>query len=212
MIRHFLPLLPSQALQGRQVLLGLVLVGHSHGGVIAHTMAQSLESAGFLVRGIVAADTVGLPRKAEMPIPLDPPAIARHPSPYHWHLSSPKVNMMAPEVPPLRGIMPSRAELLVGGAVFPPKHLEDIDHFRILQQSPWDVAAVVSTTFRRCMNDHEAGAAARQRTAVFLNPCSPLFWGLPIVRTAKGQEEPDARGALHNRSLCRWRCWKRESH
>ena len=63
MIRHFLPLLPSQALQGRQVLLGLVLVGHSHGGVIAHTMAQSLESAGFLVRGIVAADTVGLPRK-----------------------------------------------------------------------------------------------------------------------------------------------------
>ena len=99
MIRNFLPLLPSQALQGRQVLLGLVLVGHSHGGVIAHTMAQSLESAGFLVRGIVAADTVGLPRKAEMPIPLDPPAIARHPSPYHWHLSSPKVNMMAPEVP-----------------------------------------------------------------------------------------------------------------
>ena len=30
------------------------------------------------------------------------------------------------EVPPLRGVMPSRAELLVGGAVFPPKHLKDI--------------------------------------------------------------------------------------
>ena len=99
MIRNLLPLLPSQALQGRQVLLDLVLVGHSHGGVIAHSMAQSLESAGFLVRGIVAADTTGLPRKAEMPIPIDPPAIARHRSPYHWHLSSPNVNMMAPEVP-----------------------------------------------------------------------------------------------------------------
>ena len=42
MIRKLLPLLPSQALQGRQVLLDLVLVGHSHG-------AQSLESAGFLL-------------------------------------------------------------------------------------------------------------------------------------------------------------------
>ncbi|CAE7677069.1 Ago2 [Symbiodinium sp. CCMP2456] len=151
MIRSFFPLLASQVLlQGRQVLLNLVLVGHSHGGVIAHSMAQCLESAGFLVKGIVAADTLGLPRKAEMPLPrFDPQALARHRSPYHWHLSSPKVNMMAPDVPPLRRILPSRAELLVGGAVFPPKHLQDIDHSRILQQSPWDVAAVVSNTFRR---------------------------------------------------------------
>ena len=101
MIRNLLPLLPSQALlQGRRVLLNLVLVGHSHGGVIAHSMAQCLESAGFLVKGILAADTLALPRKAEMPLPrFDPQALARHRSPYHWHLSSPKVNMMAPEVP-----------------------------------------------------------------------------------------------------------------
>ena len=97
MIRKLLPLLPSQALQGRQVLLDLVLAGHSHGGVIAHSMAQSLESAGFLVRGIVAVDTLGLPRKASLR--FDPQALERHRSPYHWHLSSPKVNMMAPEVP-----------------------------------------------------------------------------------------------------------------
>ena len=101
MIRNLLPLLPSQALlQGRRVLLNLVLVGHSHGGVIAHSMAQCLESAGFLVKGILAADTLALPRKAEMPLPrFDPQALARHRSPYHWHLSSPKVNVMAPEVP-----------------------------------------------------------------------------------------------------------------
>eukprot|EP00439_Symbiodinium_sp_Y106_P020805 s8535_g2.t1 len=75
MIRNLLPLLPSQALQGRQVLLDLVLVGQSHGGVIAHSMAQSLESAGFLVRGIVAADTLGLPRQVEMSSPrFDPKA------------------------------------------------------------------------------------------------------------------------------------------
>ena len=97
MIRNLLPLLPAQALQGGQVLLDLVLVGHSHGGVIAHSMAQSLECAGFLVRGIVAVDTLGLPRKASLR--FDPQALERHRSPYHWHLSSPKVNMMAPEVP-----------------------------------------------------------------------------------------------------------------
>eukprot|EP00439_Symbiodinium_sp_Y106_P011523 s8595_g1.t1 len=100
MIRKLLPLLPSQALQGRQVRLDLVLVGQSHGGVIAHSLAQSLESAGFVVRGIVAADTLGLPRQVEMSSPrFDPQALARHRSPYHWHLSSPKLNMMAPEVP-----------------------------------------------------------------------------------------------------------------
>ncbi|OLP95326.1 hypothetical protein AK812_SmicGene22564 [Symbiodinium microadriaticum] len=150
MIRNLLPLLPSQALQDREVPLNLVLVGHSHGGVIAHSMAQCLESAGFLVKGIVAVDTLALPRWTEMPLPrFDPRALARHLSPCHWQLTVPKVNMMAPEVPPFRRMLPSRAELLAGGAVFPPKYVKDVDHFRILQQSSWDLAAVVSRILRR---------------------------------------------------------------
>ena len=41
-------------------------------------LAQSLESAGFVVRGIVAADTLGLPRQVEMSSPrFDPQALAR---------------------------------------------------------------------------------------------------------------------------------------
>ncbi|CAE7378394.1 unnamed protein product [Symbiodinium microadriaticum] len=46
-------------------------------------------------------------------------------------------------------MLPSRAELLAGGAVFPPKYVKDVDHFRILQQSSWDLAAVVSRILRR---------------------------------------------------------------
>ncbi|CAE7677050.1 unnamed protein product [Symbiodinium sp. CCMP2456] len=131
MIRNLLPLLPSQALQGREVLLNLVIVGHSHGGVIGHSLAQCLESAGFRVKGIVAVDTLGLPRRTEMPSPrFDPQALARHLSPYHWQLTAPKVNMMAPEVPPFRRMLPSRAELLVGGAVFPPKYMKVLVRFQ----------------------------------------------------------------------------------
>ena len=100
MIRNLLPLPTSRALQGREVLLNLVLVGHSHGGVIGHSLAQCLESAGFLVKGIVAVDTLGLPRWTEMPLRhFDPQALARHLSPHHWQLTAPKLNMMAPEVP-----------------------------------------------------------------------------------------------------------------
>ena len=100
MIRNLLPLLPSQALQDREVLLNLVMVGHSHGGVIAHSLAQRLEAVGLLVKGIVAVDTLALPRMTETPLPrFDPQALFRHLSPYHWQLTSSKVNMMAPEVP-----------------------------------------------------------------------------------------------------------------
>eukprot|EP00439_Symbiodinium_sp_Y106_P033883 s252_g4.t1 len=123
MIRNLLPLLPSQALQDREVLLNLVMVGHSHGGVIAHSLAQRLEAVGLLVKGIVAVDTLALPRMTETPLPrFDPQALFRHLSPYHWQLTSSKVNMMAPE---------------------------DVDHSRILHQSSWDLAAVVSRMCRR---------------------------------------------------------------
>ncbi|CAE7519832.1 unnamed protein product [Symbiodinium sp. CCMP2592] len=150
MIRHLLPLLPSEALQGREALLRLVLVGHSHGGVVGHSLAQILECAGFLVKGIVAIDTLGLPRWSGMPLPrFDTQGLIRNLSPYHWQLTAPMVNMMAPEVPPFRRLLLSRAELLVGGAVFPPKYLKDVDHFQILQQSSWDLAVVVSRTLRR---------------------------------------------------------------
>ena len=107
MIRHLFSLLPSHALQDREVLLNLVLVGHSHGGVVGHSLAQSLECAGFLVKGIVAVDTLGLPRWSGMPLPrFDPQGLIRNLSPYHWQLTAPTVNMMAPEVPRLFLLFP----------------------------------------------------------------------------------------------------------
>eukprot|EP00439_Symbiodinium_sp_Y106_P018011 s6245_g2.t1 len=107
MIRHLFSLLPSHALQDREVLLNLVLVGHSHGGVVGHSLTQSLECAGFLVKGIVAVDTLGLPRWSGMPLPrFDPQGLIRNLSPYHWQLTAPTVNMMAPEVPRLFLLFP----------------------------------------------------------------------------------------------------------
>ena len=75
-------------------VLDLVLVGHSHGGLMAHDVAQRLESTGFAVRGIMALDTLNVPHwtgDAEM----EPKALLKNRAPYHWQLLALEVNMMA---------------------------------------------------------------------------------------------------------------------
>ena len=83
--------LPDASLQ----LLDLILVGHSYGGLIAHSLAQSLESMGFSVRGIVCLDTLNLPRSTDLPIAvIEPRGLFLQRTPYHWRLLSVEVNMM----------------------------------------------------------------------------------------------------------------------
>ena len=75
-------------------VLDLLLVGHSHGGLMAHDVAQRLESTGFAVRGVMALDTLHVPRwtgDAEM----EPKALLKNRAPDHWQLLSLEVNMMA---------------------------------------------------------------------------------------------------------------------
>ncbi|CAE7307146.1 unnamed protein product [Symbiodinium natans] len=139
-------------------VLDLLLVGHSHGGLMAHDVAQRLESTGFAVRGVMALDTLHVPRwtgDAEM----EPKALLKNRAPDHWQLLSLEVNMMAMRtaVLPVKRNFMDKAEAFACGAVFLPKHLNDTDHFGIEADCAWDLADVTKTF----TEDKEAAARPR---------------------------------------------------
>ena len=78
--------------------LETVLVAHSFGALIAYSLAQQLETYGFLVPAIIALDTrSGAPRQTFSQ--LQPVALSQNRAPFHFHLETAKAAYMAPHAP-----------------------------------------------------------------------------------------------------------------